>query len=198
MRFTIVSAAALLLPLIAAQEVNTGLDLEVVGQDVAEAVNTDIEPLSDDEPRPIALFARTTPQQDRDGALAKHNAARKEKNLPALTWSNDLQQKAQDYACVIAKKDQLVHGSSGENLYWRSVTSDSDLMRAADAWISEKKNYSGQKIPDGNFGSYGHYTQVMWKNTKKVGIAACGSAKGGIYVVARYDPVGNYVGQTPY
>ena len=26
--------------------------------------------------------------------------------------------------------------------------------------MNEKKNYHGEKIGEGNFGSYGHYTQV--------------------------------------
>lgn len=37
---------------------------------------------------------------------------------------------------------------------------DASLTDAVNAWLDEKPNYNGQKIPDGNFGSYGHYTQV--------------------------------------
>ena len=33
--------------------------------------------------------------------------------------------------------------------------------------------------------------QVMWKNTKRVGMGALRDSKGGVYVVAHYDPVGN-------
>lgn len=36
----------------------------------------------------------------------------------------------------------------------------STLVEGSVAWINEKPNYHGQNIPDGNFSSYGHYTQV--------------------------------------
>jgi hypothetical protein len=43
----------------------------------------------------------------------------------------------------------------------------------------------------------GHYTQIVWRNTKSVG---CAVARGkGVEVwVCNYDPPGNYAGQRPY
>lgn len=34
------------------------------------------------------------------------------------------------------------------------------LKKAVEAWDGEKPNYHGEKIPQGNFSGYGHYTQV--------------------------------------
>ena len=42
----------------------------------------------------------------------------------------------------------------------------------------------------------GHFTQVVWKESKKLGIAYA-SGKSGTYVVANYDPAGNFLGQYP-
>ena len=42
-----------------------------------------------------------------------------------------------------------------------------------------------------------HFTQVVWKNTSKFGIAKATAANGNVYVVARYSPPGNFPGQFP-
>jgi len=45
----------------------------------------------------------------------------------------------------------------------------------------------------------GHYTQVVWKNSTKIGCAGvvCSNG-GGIIYGCNYDPPGNYSGQKPY
>ena len=37
----------------------------------------------------------------------------------------------------------------------------------------------------------GHFTQVVWKNSKELGMARAKSSNGSVYVVARYCPAGN-------
>ena len=41
----------------------------------------------------------------------------------------------------------------------------------------------------------GHFTQVVWKNSKNLGIAKARSSSGKIIVVANYEPAGNFIGQ---
>lgn len=41
----------------------------------------------------------------------------------------------------------------------------------------------------------GHYTQVVWANTKRVGCAAAECRNGGTFVVCSYDPPGNMDGR---
>ncbi len=42
----------------------------------------------------------------------------------------------------------------------------------------------------------GHFSQVVWKNTKQAGFGVAKTADGhSIYVVGQYKPAGNYVGQ---
>ncbi|KAL9972784.1 hypothetical protein ACROYT_G019155 [Oculina patagonica] len=62
---------------------------------------------------------------------------------------------------------------------------------------SEKKDYNYNN-PGFNSGT-GHFTQVVWKKTTKVGVALKKKkiSKGKIetYIVARYSPPGNWRGQ---
>lgn len=37
----------------------------------------------------------------------------------------------------------------------------------------------------------GHFTQVIWKDSKELGMARAKSSDGSVYVVARYRPAGN-------
>ena len=39
---------------------------------------------------------------------------------------------------------------------------------------------------------------MVWFNTKEVGIASARSKNGKVYVVARYYPTGNIIGEFPY
>ena len=68
-----------------------------------------------------------------------------------------------------------------------------------DAWAAEEKHY---RYPDGGFSeSTGHYTQLVWKNTTRVGCGAvnCDNshvANGidGWFTVCEYNPPGNVLG----
>lgn len=42
--------------------------------------------------------------------------------------------------------------------------------------------------------STGHFTQVVWKESKELGVACTKAKNGNIYVVANYYPPGNYIG----
>ncbi|XDG09819.1 hypothetical protein ABKA04_009434 [Annulohypoxylon sp. FPYF3050] len=140
---------------------------------------------------------------DQQKALDLHNNKRKAKGLKPLAWDNQLAKNAEDYAKHLAQIGKLEHSpgnqrpNQGENLAWAS-SSNAPLAQAANMWLDEEKNYHGEPIGQGDFGSYGHYTQCMWKSTTKLGMASAKDAKGGVYTVGRYSPPGNIVGQKPY
>lgn len=46
-----------------------------------------------------------------------------------------------------------------------------------------------------NPSAVGHFTQLVWKETEKVGVGMATSAKGHVYIVCNYDPPGNVIGQ---
>ncbi|TGZ64621.1 hypothetical protein CRM22_006301 [Opisthorchis felineus] len=59
-------------------------------------------------------------------------------------------------------------------------------------WYSEIENY---KYGDNVQMECGHFTQVVWKDTKKAGFGRAYTKDGRkIYVVGRYHPPGNYQG----
>lgn len=96
-------------------------------------------------------------------------------------------------------------GYVGENWYSGSPDPDTDFIGGATrAWVdfiwpvawggndcSERENYHGDR---GCSGIVGHYTQVLWDNSHKVG---CGYTSAG-GTVCNYSPGGNYRGQTPF
>ncbi|KAJ3296857.1 hypothetical protein HK104_001099 [Borealophlyctis nickersoniae] len=132
-------------------------------------------------------------------ALQLHNQCRTGRGIRALVWSQSLQSAACSCAQKSANAGSLSHCSAGENLWMSSarVDDNSAMKGAVSSWVAEKKYYSGQAIGDMNgLAKYGHYTQVMWKNTAQVG---CCAARGrGTVVVCKYANAGNYRGQRPY
>ena len=150
--------------------------------------------------------------KDKLSALQAHNDARKEVGVAPLIWSEKLEEQALKYAKQIARTNNYKHSSTrdGENLamfyeYEESnkiktyIYSDTPLYDASIAWYDEIKDYKYSKIKRYRIGpKIGHYTQMVWKDTKEVGISYAISKSGSVYVVARYYPPGNYSGEYPY
>ena len=141
---------------------------------------------------------------DIESAMAIHNKARKDVRSPALKWSKKLAEDAQQYANLLAKKGSgLVHAKTrgqGENLFMGSRMKN-PATSASKAWYNEIEHYKHSKVSPSNFNRAkptGHYTQMVWKSTREVGIGMAVSEKGWVYVVARYSPGGNMIGKYPY
>jgi hypothetical protein len=67
-------------------------------------------------------------------------------------------------------------------------------------WIAEKKDFHGRPL-GGDWHAAGHYTQVVWRDTRRVGcgMATCRQGEWTWRLLAcNYDPPGNYMGQKPY
>jgi pathogenesis-related protein 1 len=134
---------------------------------------------------------------DAQKVLDHHNMARKEVGVPPLTWSADLAAFAQQWADHLAKTKTFGHRQNnkyGENIFMG--TGNYTAIDASTSWYGEKKDYT-YGIFHG-VGSTGHYTQMIWKNTTQVGMGVAVAANGDIYVVANYNPPGNYMGEYPY
>jgi len=97
---------------------------------------------------------------DQQQALDLHNQARAGKGVPGLWWDEGLARDAQDWANYLRGVGGLEHSTGGgENLYWQPWTSGDSLAQASQAWINEASNYWGQAIGEGDFMSYGHYSE---------------------------------------
>ena len=130
-------------------------------------------------------------KEDLTKSLKVHNQERELLGLSKLKWCTDLQKDAENYAKYLARTDKFEHSqqnNQGENLYYEynseSITKK-PFERASTAWLDEKNGfiYSAIKLDD-NFYKTGHYTQIIWAETNKVGIGAYVNSKGNVYVVA--------------
>jgi uncharacterized protein YkwD len=141
-----------------------------------------------------------------DGVLAVHNSERALVGVPALTSDSDLTTAAEEWAQRLAQTGVLAHSpqssrpGEGENLAMGTAGAHS-AADLAGSWAAEKSNFVDGIFPNvsrtGNWTAVGHYTQMVWRNTARIG---CGTATGGgnLYLVCRYAPQGNIVGQRVY
>lgn len=139
---------------------------------------------------------------DLQGALDVHNAARAEVGVAPLTWDDALAQEAEAYAQELARRHRFEHDRNrnghGENLYWYSATTNTPMSDASKSWYDEIEVYRYRRCCGPNFSETGHYTQMIWHSTTAVGIGVAVSSRGETYVVARYNPTGNWQGEYPY
>eukprot|EP00897_Mesotaenium_endlicherianum_P005814 jgi/Mesen1/5260/ME000263S04365 len=137
-----------------------------------------------------------------DEWLSIHNSARAAVGVGPLTWSNSVASVALRWAnslsaqgCAMKHGD---HAGLGQNLAWSSGAMTPQA--AVQLWVNERAFWTYSAVPEGCRAGQqcGHYTQVVWKNTKEVGCAAVRCGTGGTIVVCDYNPPGNWVGERPY
>ena len=136
--------------------------------------------------------------------LGIHNRERADVGVQPLSWSDSLAASAQSWAEHMATIDQMVHSdnfSYGENLAGQSHGNSpgnlDTLTKMVESWAVEKENWHGGVLTEENVDLVGHYTQMVWKDTKQVG---CGVASASVndYLVCHYSPAGNSNGKAPY
>lgn len=123
-----------------------------------------------------------------------HNKFRMWHKSPPLKWSQRLAAKAQTIARKLAdnsiRLSDLKEEHSGINVarLWHSY--DIAAEKATADWYSEVKSYNfDDPIIDS---STKHFTQLIWKSSKRLGIGEAKSTDGKhTFVVALYDPPGN-------
>ena len=140
--------------------------------------------------------------------LQHHNKVRQEVGVAALVWNIQLAAYAQNWADYLANNNNCTmkhrtnpgeeSKSYGENIFWGSSSSYYKPVDASLAWYDEKKLYKYQKLNNNNWDRAGHYTQMVWKDTKEVGVGVAVCPNGGLIIVANYYPVGNVITQYPY
>ncbi|KAJ7382803.1 Golgi-associated plant pathoproteinsis- protein 1 [Desmophyllum pertusum] len=98
------------------------------------------------------------------------------------------------WAKELLRNNRLEHssGDHGENL---AMASGYELTGAGATkmWYDEIKDYKFKN--PGNFAGTGHFTQVVWAGSLEMGVGKAGEGTGAQYVVARYSPAGNVMGQ---
>ncbi|MCI5220383.1 MAG: hypothetical protein D3914_14625 [Candidatus Electrothrix sp. LOE2] len=145
---------------------------------------------------------------DPKAVTAEHNHWRSRVGVPALRWSDKLADTAQEWADTLNREGCGFYHSRngyGENLFMSSALIRSDGHRslvnvtpqdAVDSWGDEIRDYN--YADNSCSGVCGHYTQVVWKETKEVGCAKTVCDDKSQIWVCSYAPAGNHVGQRPY
>ncbi|XP_068454713.1 peptidase inhibitor 16 [Clinocottus analis] len=120
-----------------------------------------------------------------------------------LRWDPSLKVIAEGYAakCVWNHNPELE--DTGENLF--AGSGSLDLREALEKWFLEHLDYDFQNNSCDEDKMCGHYTQMVWADTHRVGCAfhLCDSMEGlgwerASFLVCNYYPAGNYEGERPF
>ncbi len=129
--------------------------------------------------------------------LAAHNAVRAGAGVRALKWSDRLAAHAGEWAEALLEAGEFRHRPQpryGENLF--TITgARSSPVEVVERWAAEARYYDiGANRCRG---VCGHYTQLVWAATRRVGCAVARGPNREVWV-CNYDPPGNVRGSKPY
>ena len=165
------------------------------------------------KPRPRPFKVQVNPAQ----IVSAHNRVRSKYRLQPLSWSPSLTKFSAQWANHLKRNNgcRMHHRPHegrnktdyGENLFWASPFRWSDgatniqkisSSAVVQAWAKEVNyyNYSRNSCQRGQ--QCGHFTQVVWKDSRKVGCALAICPDKSQVWVCSYDPPGNWQGQKPY
>jgi len=168
----------------------------------------DIADVADDVTIVVGSQRLTTTQAD---VIKEHNLKR---NIyfsdSNLIYSMKLEKEAQAYANTLANSGKFEHDIAnnhakhyGENLYASSENIPLTIQDAMPHWFDEEEplyNYSDGSCQEAYYDNgqrikCGHYTQVVWQDTREVGCATAqykiGDMKDGFVYVCKYYKAGN-------
>lgn len=154
----------------------------------------------------MATSARVRETSFQRQMMRDHNVARAAAGAAPLVWNEGLAADAGAYARHLARTERFEHAPripgravQGENL-WMGTRHAYSYATMTGAWTSEANIYRPGRFPylsrTGSWHDVGHFTQIIWANTRSVGCAIAGNARDE-YLVCRYFPAGNVWGQNP-
>ncbi|KAG6761260.1 hypothetical protein POTOM_034468 [Populus tomentosa] len=145
----------------------------------------------------LALVHPSHAQNSPQDYLNAHNAARSQVTVANIIWDNTVAAYALNYSNSRISNCNLVHsnGPYGENLAKGSGSFTGTA--AVNLWVAEKPyyDYASNSCVGGQCL---HYTQVVWRNSVRVGCARVQCTNGWWFVSCNYDPPGNYIEERPY
>lgn len=134
--------------------------------------------------------------------VAIHNQFRLAEGVGPIIWDRSLAAAADSYAQQLATGGSWGHSPNslregqGENL-WMGTRGAFSVDQMIGAWASERSMFRRGAFPQvsrtGNWHDVGHYTQMIWPRTTRVGCAIRSSSRND-YLVCRYSPGGNVMG----
>ena len=143
----------------------------------------------------------------RTAMLRGHNAARAAVGVAPLLWDDRLAADAANYAATLAHEHRFEHaaqpqgpGREGENL-WMGTRGAYGFDEMVRHWVDERRYYRAAPTPNfsttGRWGDVAHYTQIVWRGSTAVGCAIASDPEND-YLVCRYAPPGNVVGEVAF
>ena len=133
-----------------------------------------------------------------------HNQLRAAAGVPPIYWDSALAAAADSYAAELARTGRWRHSpiagrpGQGENL-WMGTRGGYTVDQMLGSWASEQRMFRPGRFPQvsrtGNWSDVGHYTQMVWRGSVRVGCAVRSSPRFD-YLVCRYSPAGNVMGVT--
>lgn len=150
----------------------------------------------------LSLFAFVLPvasqTTEMQAVLDKHNEYRTNHNVPVMTWDAAIATNAQAWVdsgngFKHSSRTSRTHGGEewGENL---AIGTSLTGVESVELWYNEIEFSSPCGIVKSFASNTGHYTQVVWKSSVRLG---CGKATtgSGILWACQYGPAGNWGGQ---
>lgn len=135
-----------------------------------------------------------------EGFTAAHNEVRQVVDVPDLVWDDALALAAADWLQVLVTErgcalEHNLQSPLGENLAWNRGF-ESNPCRVVWGWGQEQANYDEA---DGSCdGDCGHFTQLVWSTTQRLGCALDVCDDGAEIWMCTYDPPGNIPGVPAY
>lgn len=127
--------------------------------------------------------------------LSAHNMVRAELKLEPLTWDCSLELTAQRWADrAVTQHDEDT--PFGESIFVSS-TPTQNVGAVVVRWMLEQPNWDNRTGKCAAGKVCNHYTQIVWRSTKRIGCGINRSAAGKwkVFLVCHYDPAGNNGGR---
>lgn len=169
------------------------------GSDISNSHTTSTIHVGDDhrENKSIKILSRRKALE----FLEAHNSVRAALGQAPLRWNRTLAQYARSFAVRRKPTCEMLHsgGPYGENIFqggspitgWRPVV-------VSQLWADEQADYDLKSNTCAAGKICGHYTQMVWHDTQRLGCAFVKCSGGnGIFSQCNYDPPGNYEGEHP-
>ena len=134
--------------------------------------------------------------------VAFHNQVRAAWGIGPIYWDRGLAAAADSYAAELARTGRWQHSAQrsrpgqGENL-WMGTRGAFTVDQMVGSWAAEGRAFRPGHFPNvsrtGEWDEVGHFTQMIWPGSVRVGCAVRASARYD-YFVCRYSPAGNIMG----
>ena len=136
------------------------------------------------------------PEGPEHGIVAAHNAARARHCAPPVEWSEQVADAARSWAAKLRDRGCAFEHSPGmkygENLAYMAPAGIGSPESVVDGWYREVELYD-YRASRFSFDA-GHFTQVVWVSTARLGCARVECKNAEIWV-CNYDPPGNVGGE---